>query len=224
MKINIPIECGALVVVLMICGCVNSQGHASYGNSKNNSYSYNGYQVSAVPGAPKAVATTSRPQVVIMQGTESFTDPGATGTGFRQNYTQTILRDRERRINEYLRTCGMWGNTVQETRDKLKMSIGTADRQMAQLRNRIIVAGGNPDSNSNYLAVKEVRDNLAAKLQGLDNRIMNAIVSKATGDVARRLIWQDEDKNAANAAMENLQRAEEQQANENRKLLNQARW
>ena len=223
MKNFAPIGCGVLGFVLMACGCVNSQGHPSYGNSTYNGYSYNGYQTSAVTSTSKVVATSSRQQVVV-QGTESFTDPGATGSGFRQNYTQTILRDRERRINEYLRTCGMWGNTVQETRDKLRMSIGTADRQMVQLRNRIIVAGGNPDSNSNYLAVKEVRDNLAAKLQALDKRIMNAIVSKATGDVARRLIWQDEDKNAANAAMENLQRAEEQQSNENRKLLNQARW
>lgn len=207
MKIQFFIGCGALGIVLLTCGCVSS-GQTYRARSAYNQRSYSGYQPTYRKSSPQVPATQSHPQVVT-QPTVLFTDPGATGSDFRQEYSQTVQRERERSINEYLRTCGMWGSTVQDTRDKMKISIASADRQLAQLRNKIIVAGGTPATNSSYRAAKEARDNLAAKLEALDNRIMNAIVSKATGDVARRLIWEEEDKVDANAAMDNLQRAEE---------------
>ena len=116
----------------------------------------------------------------------------------------------------------MWGGTVRDTRDNFKVALGTADRQLAQLRRKITLAGGVPETDSRYVAVKSSRDRLNDRLQALDNRIMDAIVSKATGDAARRLVWRDEDRQAANAAMSNLQQAQGGYDAETRRLLNQS--
>ena len=188
-----------------------------------NGYSYNHYQSPSANYTTPAPAKQNHPQV-IREKTYSFTDTGATGANFHQDYSQTVQRNRERSINEYLRSCGMWGSTVQDLRDQLRVSIGTADRQLVQLRNKIIIAGGRPEANSNYMAVKACRDNLVNKLKALDDRIMNAIISKATGDAAKRLIWREEDKAAANAAISNLEQAIERQNNENQNLLRQSNW
>jgi hypothetical protein len=116
----------------------------------------------------------------------------------------------------------MWGGTVRDTRDNFKVALGTADRQLAELTRKIALAGGVPETDSRYLAVKTSRDRLNDRLQALDNRIMNAIVSKATGDAARRLVWREEDRQAAGAAMGNLQQMQGRYDAENQYLLNQS--
>ena len=116
----------------------------------------------------------------------------------------------------------MWGGTVRDTRDNFKVALGTADRQLVELKRKITLAGGVPETDSRYVAVKAKRDRLNGRLQALDNRIMNAIVSKATGDAAKRLVWRDEDRQAASAAMGNLQQAQDRYDAQNQSLLNQS--
>lgn len=203
-----------------LCGCTSGGGtyQGTYSRQENRVAS----SYSRAPAyAPRPQVSQYRPQTVVTP-TYSFADPSATGSGFQESYTRTVQRDRERSINEYLRSCGMWGGTVRDTRDNFKVALGTADRQLAQLRRKITLAGGVPETDSRYVAVKSSRDRLNDRLQALDNRIMDAIVSKATGDAARRLVWRDEDRQAANAAMSNLQQAQGGYDAETRRLLNQS--
>ncbi len=219
MKRNLAF-CGGVLCIVYLCGCTSGgrsyqRNYAHQGNYANRSYSRSPVYTQ------QPQATQSRPQTVVTP-TYSFTDPSATGSGFQDAYGKTIQRDRERIINDYLRSCGMWGGTVRDTRDNFKVALGTADRQLAELTRKIALAGGVPETDSRYLAVKTSRDRLNDRLQALDNRIMNAIVSKATGDAARRLVWREEDRQAAGAAMGNLQQMQGRYDAENQYLLNQS--
>lgn len=208
------------ICIIVLCGCTSD------GRSYRGNYVYQGNYATTSYSRPPIY--TPQPQVTqyksqtVVTPTYSFTDPTATGSGFQDSYGKTVQRDKERSINEFLRSCGMWGGTVRDTRDNFKVALGTADRQLAQLKRKITLAGGVPETDSRYIAVKARRDRLNGQLQALDNRIMNAIVSKATGDVARRLVWRDEDRQAASAAMGNLQQTQGGYDAENQRLLNQS--
>ena len=219
MKRHLALGSG-MICISCLCGCTSGGGayqgnYACQGNYANSSYS----RTAVYTQQPQV--TQYSPQTVVTP-TYSFTDPSATGTGFQDTYGKTVQRDRERSINDFLRSCGMWGGTVRDTRDNFKVALGTADRQLAELKRKITLAGGAPETDSRYIAVKANRDRLNGRLQALDNRIMNAIVSKATGDAARRLVWRDEDRRAADAAMGNLQQAQGRYDAENQRLLNQS--
>lgn len=212
--------CGEVICIVCLCGCTSGgrsyQGNCAYqGNYVNSSYS-------------RTPVYTQQPQIsqnssqTVVTPTYSFTDPAATGSGFQNTYGKTVQRDREQSINSFLQSCGMWGGTVKDTRDNFKVALGTADRQLAALKRKITLAGGVPETDQRYIAVKANRDRLNDRLQALDNRIMNAIVSKATGDAAKRLVWRDEDRQAASAATGNLQQAQGGYDAENRRLLNQS--
>ena len=212
--------CGGVICGVCFCGCTSGRGayqgtYAYQGNYSNSSYS----RTPVYTQQPQV--TQYRPQTVVTP-TYSFTDPAATGSGFQDAYEKTVQRDRERSINDFLRSCGMWGGTIRDTRDNFKVALGTADRQLAELKRKITLAGGVPETDSRYIAVKANRDRLNGRLQALDNRIMNAIVSKATGDAAKRLVWRDEDRQAASAAMGNLQQVQGRYDAENQRLLNQS--
>ena len=209
-----------VICVVYLCGCTSGGGsyqgnYAYHGNYANNSY----YRTPVYTQQSQVTEYRSQP---VVTPTYSFTDPTATGSGIKETYGKTVQRDRERSINEFLRSCGMWGGTVRDTRDNFKVALGTADRQLAELKRKITLAGGVPETDSRYIAVKANRDRLNGRLQALDNRIMNAIVSKATGDAAKRLVWRDEDRQAASAAMGNLQQAQDRYDAENQRLLNQS--
>ena len=205
MKIK-QVFCGGVTCIACLCGCT-SGGRSYQGNyAYQRNYANRSYSRTPVHTQQPQVTQYSHQKVVTP--TYSFTDPSATGSGFQDTYGKTVQRDRERSINDFLRSCGMWGGTVRDTRDNFKIALGTADRQLAELRRIIALSGGVPETDSHYIAVKANRDKLNGRLQALDNRIMNAIVSKATGDVAKRLVWRDEDRQAANAAMSNLQQAQ----------------
>ena len=212
--------CGGVICIACLCGCT-SGGRSCQGN-----YAYQrNYANSSYPRAPvytqQPPATQNSSQTVVTP-TYSFADPSATGAGFKDSYGKTVQRDRERSINTFLQTCGMWGGTVKDTRDNFKVALGTADRQLAELKRQITLSGGVPETDQRYIAVKANRDKLNGRLQALDNRIMNAIVSKATGDAAKRLVWRDEDRQAASAATGNLQQAQDKYDAQNQRLLNQS--
>ena len=209
-------------ILVVSWGCVSSVG-TYQGAYKYNNYSNSDYYSNTVNNS-HPWATSQRQSQVVTQPVYSFTDPGATGEGFQKEYAQTMKRDRERNINTYLRSCGMWGGTVLELREQMLVAIEAADKQLVRLRTKIILAGGSPDADANYIAAKKVRDNLALKLRALDNRVMEAIVSKATGDVAKRLIWREDDKVSAQATLSNLEHGVEWQNNETQSLLEKANW
>lgn len=203
-----------------LCGCTSG------GGSCQGNYAYRGnYASSSCPRTPvytqQSQVAQYRPQTVVAP-TYSFTDPTATGSGFQKSYGKTVQRDKERSINDYLRSCGMWGGTVRDTRDNFKVALGTADRQLGEVRRKITLSGGIPETDSRYIAIKANRDRLKGRLQALDNRIMSAIVSKATGDAAKRLVWREDDRQAANAAMGNLRQAQGKYDVENQRLMNQS--
>ena len=212
--------CGGAICIAYLCGCTSG------GGSCQGNYAYHGNYVSS--SCSRTPVYTQQPQVTqyrsqtVVTPTYSFTDPTATGSGFQDAYGKTVQRDRERSINGFLRSCGMWGGTVRDTRDNFKVALGTADRQLSELKRKITLAGGVPETDSRYIVVKANRDRLNGRLQAVDNRIMNAIVSKATGDAAKRLVWREEDRRAANAAMGNLQQVQDGYDADNQRLLNQS--
>lgn len=214
------ISCVGAICIAYLCGC------ASGGGSYQGNYAYSGnYASSSYSRTPvhtqQSQAAQYRAQPVVTP-TYSFTDPSDTGSEFNNSYGKTVQRDKERSINNYLQSCGMWGGTVKDTRDKFKVALEIADQKLADLKREITLAGGIPETDSRYIAVKTNRDRLKGRLHALDKRIMNAIVSKTTGDAARRLVWRDEDRQAASAAMGNLQQAQDRYDAENQRLLNQS--
>jgi len=220
MKSQIAFSCGA-VCFAFLCGCTNGGGRAYYGDYAHQGSYATGSNSRTAAYAQQPQSMQCKPHTVVTP-TYSFTDITATGYSFQDAYGKTVQRDRERSINDYLRSCGMWGGAVKDTRDNYKVALGTADRQLAELRRKIMLSGGVPEKDARYVAVKVNRDRLNGRLQALDNRIMNAIVSKATGDAAKRLVCREEDRWATNAAMSNLQQAQERYDLENQTLLNQS--
>lgn len=221
--------CGLLIVAgmtIVMSGCASS-GTGQYGNG----YSYTPRSTYSSPSSGYNTYSTrsntstvqSRPQQVIVEKTYSFSDPNQTGASFQSNYRQSQALDRERKINAFLRSEGMLGDVI-ETRDKFKIAIRSADEKLRQLRREIAISGNAATADSRYLALKANRDRLEAKLQSLDDRIMNAIVNKTTGEVARHLIWRAEDREAANAATGNLQNVEQQYERRANDLLRQSNW
>ena len=215
-----PAFCGGVTCIACFVGCTSGGGAYQGNYAYQRNYANSSYSRTPVHTQQPQVAQY-RSQTVVTP-TYSFTDRSATGSGFQETYGKTVQRDRERSINHFLRSCGMWGGTVKDTRDSFKVALGTADRQLAELKRKIALAGGVPETDSRYIAVKASRDRLNGRLQALDNRIMDAIVSKATGDAAKRLVWREEDRQAASAAMGNLQQAQGRYDAESQRLLNQA--
>lgn len=219
--IRLRSSCWLMVILCMVCVCFTS-GCATYQPPTTYKYYPQGSNYST---PTRYTPSTPQPQPqTIYEPIPSSTNTSATGSRFGTEVKYMTQQERERAINGYLYSQAGWGGTVRDARNKMKASIASADNQLAVLRNKIIVAGGRPETNSNYIVAKAARDNLANKLLGLDNRIMDAIIQKATGDVARRLIWREEDKTAINGAMYNLEHAIDNQNNETQRLLNQANW
>ena len=160
----------------------------------------------------------------VVQPVYSFTDPASPGVAFRQKLQRTTLRGREQKITAFLRSNGLWGGQVLDIREKLKVAIELADKKLAALYRDIMLGGGAVASDSRYRAAKASRDNLSRKLQALDERIMSAIINKSTGDVAKQLIFDDEDKAAADAALGNVRQAEQNYGNQAKELLRRSNW
>lgn len=215
--------------VVMLCGC-ESYNSSYYGTQSSSAYSSGPYAprpVSYSRPSYHVVTSTTAPtptRQTVVENTYSFTDTAATSASFNKELQQKTQETRERRINAFLRSAGMWGGSVIDTRDKFKVAIESADKKLVELRKNIVLSGGTVATDQRYIAAKSSRDNLNRKLQELDARIMQAIVNKSTGEVARQLIFRPEDQAAANAAAGNLQQAEQNYGNSAKEMLRQSNW
>lgn len=139
-----------------------------------------------------------------------------------QKKQQQILRDRERKINDFL-----WKNEipgVSDTRLLLKNTITDVDDKLRRLAKDLRITGRNPETDPTYIAIRNKRNKVQANLNALDDKIMNAIVSKSAGNAAETLVVSSDESAEMNAALANLQMAAKQYKDDTEKSIQSANW
>lgn len=224
---------------LIGCGCSTSRS-ASYGRSCP--YGQNVYaQTTTYRQQPVCYAggvvvennqgvAPSRPATSKSQVSSAFTRKLATmkskqaaaQQAAQAKERQQALKERERRITDFL-----WKNEipgVSDTRVLLKNTINDADRKLKTLASDLRLAGQAPESDSTYLEIKNKRNRLRSNLAALDDKIMDAIVSKSAGSAAEAVsISASESANAATARA-NLQSAASQYKIDTEQIIRSANW
>ena len=235
------------IVGIMLCGCEHSipaYYRSSYNGTGYRSNAYSSASYSNGHSTYNRTTVQPQPRHVLQQPprvietTPVFSNPTATGSEFQDEYRRLQAEkkriesakrklekeNRERQIDAFLSENSLWGGSMKQIREQFKTAIQRTDKKIMELRKTIELSGGSPTSDYRVTSLQANRDSLKRKLDDIDNRIMEAIINHMTREAAKRLIWRDEDKGAANAAIENLQHAGEEYRNEANEMLRRSSW
>jgi len=235
--------CIMLVLCMLLAGCTTSPS-SSYGGAyayQQNTYAQNTtYRPQSVRYVGGPLDNTGNSTYQTVTPSYSATSRSEVGSAFskklatmkakqaaaekaaQEKARQQTLKDRERRITEFL-----WKNEipgVSDTRVLLKNTITEADKRLKNLANDLRLAGKTPESDSAYVEILNKRNRLRSHLTALDNKIMSAIVAKSAGSAAEAVSFSATESAEMATAKANLQSAATQYRNDTEQIIRSSNW